>query len=225
MNIPKHIALILDGNGRWAQEKGLSRTDGHKAGFKLVEPIAKYCNSLGVEALSLYCFSTENWNRPEKEVEYLMQVPVEFSKDIKKYKENNIKVIVSGRKTRAPKKTMESFSKLENETKDCTGLVLNICFDYGSLYDIKEAIIKMKDLNDIDEQTIFNYLSTSLLPKVDLLIRPGGEKRLSNYLLLESAYAELLFMDKYWPDFTFSDIDYAIEEFNKRNRRFGSIKK
>jgi len=225
MNIPKHIALILDGNGRWAQERGLSRTEGHKAGFKLVEPIAKYCNSIGVEALSLYCFSTENWNRPDSEVDYLMNVPVEFSKDTEKYRKNNIKVIVSGRKSKAPSKTIKAFEKLENDTKDSTGMVLNICFDYGSLYDIKEAIIKMKDLDTIDEQTIFSYLSTSNLPRVDLLIRPGGEKRLSNYLLLESAYAELLFMDKYWPDFKNEDIDFAIEEFNKRNRRFGSIKK
>ena len=194
-------------------------------GYKKIEPISLYAQKLGVKVLSLYCFSTENWNRPELEVKFLMSVPVEMSKNIQRYIKNNIIVKVSGRSDRLPKRTKEAFQKIVDATKDNTGMILNICFDYGSLYDISQAIkiIKEEDI-EINENTIYEYLYTKDFPKVDLLIRPGGEKRLSNYLLLESAYAELYFMDKYWPDFNEDDLDKAIEDYNHRNRRYGGIK-
>lgn len=225
MKIPEHVAIILDGNGRWAQSKGKIRIEGHKEGYNKIEPISLYAQKVGIKVLSLYCFSTENWNRPDTEVRFLMNVPVELSKNIKRYVENNIIVKVLGRKDKIPKKTLNALRKIEDSTKNNTGMILNICFDYGSLYDICEAIKKIK-LSDepIDENTIFENLSTANVPKVDLLIRPGGEKRMSNFLLLESAYAELYFLDKYWPDFTEKDIDEAILNFNNRNRRYGGIK-
>ena len=226
LNIPNHIAIILDGNGRWAKMKGKPRTYGHKVGFDLIEPISIYAKSLGVKALSLYCFSTENWNRPEGEVNYLMSVPSKFENKISKYKENNIKVIVSGRKTKVPEATLKSLNKLEEETKDSTGLILNICFDYGALYDIKCAIndIINSGIKEVNDNTIYDYLSTKDLPKVDLMIRTGGELRLSNFLLLECAYAEFYFTNKYWPEFKESDLLEAIKDYSSRNRRFGGIK-
>ncbi len=224
-NIPNHIAIILDGNGRWAKERGRARIEGHTVGYKKIEPISLYAQKLGVKVLSLYCFSTENWNRPELEVKFLMSVPVEMSKNIQRYIKNNIIVKVSGRSDRLPKRTKEAFQKIVDATKDNTGMILNICFDYGSLYDISQAIKRIKEEDiEINENTIYEYLYTKDFPKVDLLIRPGGEKRLSNYLLLESAYAELYFMDKYWPDFNEDDLDKAIEDYNHRNRRYGGIK-
>ena len=224
-SIPAHIAIILDGNGRWAKRQGKIRIEGHRVGYKRIEPIALYAQEKGVKVLSLYCFSTENWNRPETEVKFLMNIPVELKKNIDRYIKNNIKINISGRKDRIPDSTLDAFNTLIEKTKDCTGMILNVCFDYGALNDIKEAIIKIKNENiEIDEKTIYKYLSTKDLPPVDLLIRPGGEKRLSNFLLLECAYAELVFLDTYWPDFSESDLDYAIDEFNKRNRRYGGIK-
>ena len=223
--IPGHIAIILDGNGRWAKSKGKIRIEGHTVGYKRIEPVSLYAQSLGVKVLSLYCFSTENWNRPNLEVKFLMNIPVEMEKNIQRYIKNNIIVKVSGRKERIPKVTLNAFEHIVDATKNNTGMILNICFDYGSLYDISEAIKKIKEEDVVvDEQTIFNYLSTGDLPKVDLLIRPGGEKRLSNFLLLESAYAELYFLDTYWPDFSEDDLDKAIDEYNHRNRRYGGIK-
>ncbi len=221
-----HIALILDGNGRWAKEKGKSRTYGHKVGFDNIKKIALHASTLNLKALSLYCFSTENWLRPKEEVDFLMNIPISFEKDIEYYKSNNIKVIVSGRKDRIPINTLNALNHLINETKDSTGLILNICFDYGALDDIKNAIneIIKAGIKEVDENTIYSYLSSKDLPKVDILIRTGKEKRLSNYLLLESSYAELFFIDTYWPDFTEKDLDNIIEEYYTRERRYGGIK-
>ena len=223
---PKHIAIILDGNGRWAKEKGKPRTYGHKVGFDNIKKIALHASSLNIKALSLYCFSTENWSRPHDEVEFLMNIPLSFEKEIEFYKTNNIKVIVSGRKDRVPNATLKALNHLVEDTKDNTGLILNICFDYGALNDIKTAITEIinSGVKDIDEDTIYHYLSTKDLPKVDILIRTGKEKRLSNYLLLESSYAELFFIDTYWPDFKEEDLDNIINDYYKRERRYGGLK-
>lgn len=223
--VPKHIAIILDGNGRWAKERGKIRTEGHKAGYEQIEPIALAARDLGVKVLSIYCFSTENWNRPKSEVQFLMNIPVLLIKNLERYIKNNIKIVVSGRKDRIPKKTLDAFIELEEKTKDCNSMILNVCFDYGSLYDIKSAIEKIKEEDvEIDEKTIYNYLSTKDLGNVDLLIRPGKEMRLSNFLLLECAYAELYFSNVYWPDFSEEELNKAIDEYNRRNRRYGGIK-
>ena len=226
LRIPSHIAIILDGNGRWAKNQGKARSYGHKVGFDRVKSLSIYASKLGVKALSLYCFSTENWNRPDAEVKFLMSIPGKFESDIDEYIKNNIRVIVSGRKDRIPKATLKSFNNLIERTKDCTGMIMNICFDYGELNDVYNAVnylvennIKLKD-----EKDIYNYLSTKELPLIDLLIRTGGELRLSNFLLLEASYAELYFTKVYWPDFNNDELDKAIEEFNNRNRRFGGIK-
>ena len=226
LNIPSHVAIILDGNGRWAKERGKIRSYGHKVGFDRVKSLSIYASSIGIKALSLYCFSTENWARPNDEVNFLMSIPSLFEKDIDEYIKNNIKVIVSGRKDRMPKKTLQSLNTLIDKTKDCTGMVLNICFDYGELNDIYNAVNYLVD-NNIhlkDEKDIYNYMSTKGLPLIDLLIRTGGELRLSNFMLLEASYAELYFTNIYWPDFNNDELDKAIEEYNKRNRRFGGIK-
>ena len=226
LRIPSHIAIILDGNGRWAKLQGKPRSYGHKVGFDRVKSLSIYASKIGVKALSLYCFSTENWARPEAEVKFLMSIPSKFQKDIKDYIDNNIRVIVSGRKDRIPKATLGSLNDLVNKTKECTGMIVNICFDYGELNDVYNAVnylvennIKLKD-----EKDIYNYLSTKELPLIDLLIRTGGELRLSNFLLLEASYAELYFTKVYWPDFNEDELNKAIEEYNNRNRRFGGIK-
>ena len=226
VNIPSHIAIILDGNGRWAKERGKTRSYGHEVGFNNVKSIAFYASDLGVKALSLYCFSTENWNRPSDEVNFLMSIPSKFYNDGKAYKDKNIKVIVSGRKDRVPKNTLKTLNDLMNDTKDSTGMVLNICFDYGALNDIYSAFNNLLLNNEQlkDEKDIYNYLSTKGLPLIDLLIRTGGEKRLSNFLLLEASYAELYFTDMYWPDFKEKDLMDAIKDYSSRNRRFGGIK-
>ena len=226
LRIPSHIAIILDGNGRWAKLQGKPRSYGHKVGFDRVKSLSIYASKIGVKALSLYCFSTENWARPEAEVKFLMSIPSKFQKDIKDYIDNNIRVIVSGRKDRVPKATLDSLNDLINKTKECTGMIVNICFDYGELNDVYNTVnylvennIKLKD-----EKDIYNYLSTKELPLIDLLIRTGGELRLSNFLLLEASYAELYFTKVYWPDFNEDELNKAIEEYNNRNRRFGGIK-
>lgn len=226
IKVPAHIAIILDGNGRWAKERGKVRSYGHEVGFNNVRSIAFYASELGVKALSLYCFSTENWNRPKDEVDFLMNIPSKFYNDGKKYRDKDIKVIVSGRKDRVPSKTLEALNNLMDETKDSKGMVLNICFDYGALNDIYNAVntLVLKGESLKNEKDIYNYLSTKDLPLIDLLIRTGGEKRLSNFLLLEASYAELYFTDMYWPQFKEKDLMDAIKDYSSRNRRFGGIK-
>ena len=224
--IPSHVAIILDGNGRWAKQRGKTRSEGHKAGFDKVKDIASYASKRGIKALSLYCFSTENWNRPNQEVDFLMSIPIKFKEESKIYKDNNIKVIVSGRKYRINKNTLDALNDLVDDTKESTGMILNICFDYGSLNDLMNTINNLiENGTKLDEEkAIYSHLSTNPVGPVDLLIRTGGEKRLSNFLLLEAAYAELYFIDKYWPDFNSEDLDKAILEYSKRDRRYGGIK-
>ena len=152
--IPKHIALILDGNGRWAKERGKIRIEGHKVGYNNIEPVALYAQSLGVECMSLYCFSTENWNRPKMEVDFLMQVPVELAKNIERYMKNNIRIRVSGRRTKMPQKTLDALNMVVERTKVCTGMILNVCFDYGALEDIAHAINEIKKEDVIVDESV-----------------------------------------------------------------------
>ncbi|MCB9498607.1 MAG: di-trans,poly-cis-decaprenylcistransferase [Bacillales bacterium] len=226
MKIPAHLAIILDGNGRWAKKRNRERSYGHKVGFENIYKIALLSRDAGVKVLSVYCFSTENWSRPKGEVDYLMSLPLVFKKDINSYVKEDIKVIHSGRLDRIPKTTKDIFEESEEKTKDCKGLILNICFDYGSLDELKRGIEKIIEnkVEDIKDDTIFSYLDTKNLPPVDLLIRCGGERRLSNFLLLQSAYAELYFIDVLWPDFSKEDLHEAFIEYNKRDRRYGGIK-
>ncbi|MDT8337054.1 MAG: isoprenyl transferase [Candidatus Izemoplasmatales bacterium] len=233
LNIPQHIAIILDGNGRWAKKRHMPRTYGHQKGVENIRSIALAASEMGVKALSVYAFSTENWARPKDEVEFLMKLPREFEKKFKDdFQKHDIKVMFSGRKTHLNQDNLEILERITSNTKDRSGLILNICFDYGSRAEITEVVkqiaenVSNKKLkpSDITEQTIENLLYTKDLPKLDLLIRPSGEVRLSNFLLWQAAYAELYFCKTYWPAFSKKNLEEAIIDFNKRERRFGGLK-
>lgn len=232
MNIPKHIAFIMDGNGRWAKEQGLTRTQGHEKGFRNLINIVDACNELGVEAMTCYAFSTENWNRPKGEVKYLMEIPKQIDRENKdEFKEKNVKVIFIGRKDRVPKQTLKAMQELENFTKDHTGMVVAIAFDYGShnemIHAVKEIVSDVQNglsIDDINEELFESKLFTAGLPKIDLLVRTSGENRISNFLMWQLAYSELYFPETYWPDFSKESLLDAISEYNKRSRRFGAIK-
>ncbi len=231
--IPAHIAIILDGNGRWAQKNKYIRTFGHKKGAENLKNMAIICNEVGIKALSVYAFSTENWNRPADEVDYLMKLPSEFEESYKgQFKEHDIKVIFSGRKDRFSKENIALINQIEEKTKDRKGLILNVCFDYGSHTEIIEAVKQISEaykidkikLNDIDVTLMEKHLYTKDLPPLDLLIRTSGELRISNFLLWQLAYSELYFTKKLWPEFDRKELFKALDNFQKRNRRFGKIK-
>lgn len=229
LKIPNHVAIIVDGNGRWAQERGLPRLKGHDAGFENLKKLGKYILSKDIKILSLYVFSTENFKRDKKEVDHLMDLFVlMFKRDKNFFMKNNIKVIFSGRDKPLPKKVIEARDKLTELTKDNTGGILNICLNYGGRAEIVDAtkrIIKDNiDINDISEELFSKYLYQDL-PDVDLMIRTSGELRLSNFLLWQVSYAEFYFPKIYFPDFKEEDFDDAILVYNKRDRRYGGIKK
>lgn len=231
--VPNHIAIILDGNGRWAKKRWMPRTYGHLHGANNLINIAKFANQIGIKCMTVFCFSTENWSRPEKEVNYIMNKPLVFLKKYgKKLYESNIKISVIGRRDRLGEKFMAFVNQIENNTKDHTGLHLVLAIDYGSLDEVKNAtknicqnVLEGKlKVDDINESTIMNYLYTKDLPPLDLLIRTSGEIRISNFLLLQMAYSELYFTDVLWPDFDENELLKAIENFQSRNRRFGGLK-
>lgn len=230
--IPEHVAIIMDGNGRWAKKRGLPRVAGHKQGMETVRTTVKAANKLGIKALTLYAFSTENWKRPFQEVDFLLRLPKQFlSRYLPELMEQNVRVTMIGTKEGLPPHTLSAINKAMEKTKDNTGLVLNFALNYGSRFEIVEAMkqivldIKMNRLNEMDltEETFSNYLMTSFLPDPDLLIRTSGEIRLSNFLLWQIAYSELYFTDVLWPDFSEEHLTQAIEEFSKRSRRFGGV--
>lgn len=231
--IPEHIAIICDGNGRWAKKRLQPRTMGHRKGGFNIRDIARSCNKLGIKYVTFFCFSTENWNRPKSEVNYLMTAPLRFIKRFEKdilNGESQIRLI--GRKDRLSKEFLDTFNNLEEKTKDHKGVVVSLCVDYGS-YDeittaIKEIAQEYKDnkinLDDINENLVNNHLFTKGYPKLDLLIRTSGEYRISNFLLWQLAYAELYFTDVLWPDFNEKELIKALLDYQRRDRRFGGIK-
>ena len=232
--IPAHIAIILDGNGRWAKERGKPRIYGHRHGAFNLRDLAKYGNQIGIKYMTVYCFSTENWKRPDDEVNFLMNTPVWYIKRFWKTMvlNTNIKYKMIGRRDRLPKKLLEAIEEMENATKNHDGLVLTLCIDYGSrdeittavkniAKDVKDGIIDPKDIN---EDMITNNLFTKDYPPLDLLIRTSGECRISNYLLWQLAYSELYFTDTYFPAFTPEKLEEALIDFQNRNRRFGGLK-
>ena len=228
--LPDHIAIILDGNGTWAKKRGLKRTDGHKEGAKTLSKIAKYASDLNLKYLTVFGFSTENWKRDKEEVDYLMRllaVMIRVHKN--KIVEHNIKLRVIGTYDRLTTEQIKMIEEVKEATKNCTGLNLTVAFNYGSHEEIVTAVKNIiKDgmnQDDITEDVINSYLYTKELPPVDLLIRTSNQIRISNFLLWQIAYSELLFMDVLWPDFTEEDLNKAIIEFNKRDRRYGGIKK
>lgn len=229
-NIPQHIAIIMDGNRRWAKEKGIATKEGHKAGADNLENIAKFCNKIGVKYLTVYAFSTENWKRSKDEVSALMLLLKnylkKFSKDANK---DNIKINILGDIDNLEDGLKKDINAAIERTKNCTGLTLNIAFNYGGRAEITNAVKKIAqmvankeiDINDINEKIVGQNLYTETQPDPDLLIRPGGELRTSNFLPWQLVYSEFYFIDKYWPDFDNEDLLEAIKTFNKRNRKFG----
>ncbi|CAH2213988.1 isoprenyl transferase [Tepidibacter aestuarii] len=232
-NIPNHIAIIMDGNGRWAKKRFLPRTFGHKAGVETIREIVKECSSLGVGYLTLYAFSTENWKRPKDEVSALMNLLVQYlKKEIKELHENNVIFNTIGDISYLPSTAIKEIEKSKELTKYNTGLTLTLALNYGSRNDIKNAIVniledyknKKIDIDDVDEDFIRNYLSTKSLPDPDILVRPSGEYRISNFLLWEIAYSEFWFSDIYWPDFRKENLHKLILDYQNRERRFGGLK-
>ncbi|WFD11711.1 isoprenyl transferase [Tepidibacter hydrothermalis] len=232
-NIPKHIAIIMDGNGRWAKKRFLPRTFGHKAGVETIREIVKECSSLGVGYLTLYAFSTENWKRPKDEVSALMNLLVQYlKKEIKELHENNVIFNTIGDISYLPSVAAEEIKKSKELTKYNTGLTLTLALNYGSRHDIKNAIVNILEdyknekieIDDVDEEFIRNYLSTKSLPDPDILVRPSGEYRVSNFLLWEIAYSEFWFSDIYWPDFRKENLHKLILDYQNRERRFGGLK-
>lgn len=224
-NIPSHIAIIMDGNGRWAKEKGLKRTAGHEQGAKTVRNITTHCSDIGVKYLTLYAFSTENWSRPKLEVEFLMKLLERYFKsELPIYLKNNVKFKAIGDLNKFSKKLQSIIKDTEEKTSSCTGLTQVLALNYGSRDEITRAVSKIVDQNlDVNEENIQKCLDTANIPDVDLLIRTSGEVRVSNYLLWQIAYAEMFFTNTYWPEFNPNELDDIISDFHKRERRFGGI--
>lgn len=230
MNYPKHIAIIMDGNGRWAKAQGKPRTAGHLAGSENIRNIALYANKKGVESLTLYAFSTENWARPEEEKSYLFKLPaLFFQKYINELKRENIRVTYIGEVEKFPESTVKVIKDAVEQTKSNTGLNLCLAVNYGGRREIvcvvNQLIQKAKAglIDEVDEKTFSEYLMSEN-SDVDLLIRTSGEVRVSNYMLWQIAYAEMLFVECAWPEFDEKEFDSCVEKFNLRNRRFGGLK-
>ncbi|WP_297518813.1 isoprenyl transferase [uncultured Clostridium sp.] len=229
--IPKHIAIIMDGNGRWAKVRGLARTMGHRAGTETIRRVLRECDKLSVEYLTLYAFSTENWKRPKDEVNAIMKLLVEFlRKEIRGLNENNVKITTIGDLTKIPEFCQTEIEMAKNLTKNNTGVVLNVAFNYGGRDEIVRAIKKCledKSLNpkDLTEEKFEKYLDTNGMPDPEIIIRPSGEQRISNYLLWQCAYSEFWYSNINWPDFKEEDLREAIYDFQNRDRRFGGVKK
>ena len=232
LKIPYHVGIILDGNGRWATERGLKRSEGHKAGFETLKILSKHVFTRGVKVLSVFAFSTENFNRTKDEVDYLMNLFLKgFKSSIKEFNKNNIKVVFSGRKEPLSDKVYESMKSLEKETLNNTGGILNICLNYGGqteivdttkklINDVLDGKLKTEDITpEIFMKNLYNDL-----PPMDFLIRTSGEIRVSNFMLFSLAYAEMYFPLTYFPDFKESEFDKSLEEYTKRDRRFGKNK-
>ena len=227
-----HVAIIMDGNGRWAQKRGLKRTEGHKKGADALKKISECIYDKGIKVLSVYAFSTENWKRGKEEVDYLMNLFLKaFKKNFDAVKKNGVKVVFSGVKTNLNDKVINAMNKMMDETKNNTNGIFNICLNYGGkgeiveatkkiAYDVKENILEISNINE----ELFNKYLFNDLPPIDLLIRTSGEYRISNFMLWQMAYSEFYFTDTYWPDFDEKELDKAIDSFNNRDRRFGAIK-
>lgn len=234
--IPQHIAIIMDGNGRWAKNRHLPRIAGHKEGMETVKTITKHASKLGVKVLTLYAFSTENWKRPNEEVDFLMQLPVDFfDKFVPELIKENVKVHVMGYTDYLPVHTQDAVKRAMEQTKENTGMILNFALNYGSRAEIVTAVqnvhqkmlAEQKDVAQIDEEMIAEELMTGFLPKdlrdPELVIRTSGEERISNFLLWQIAYSELFFTKALWPDFDEALLESAIASFQNRNRRFGGL--
>ncbi len=230
-NIPTHVAIIMDGNRRWARERNIDYRLGHKEGAKTLEKIVRYAKKAGIKYITVYAFSTENWKRTSEEVSALMLLLKTYLDDYgKRADTENIKVKVLGDITALTPGLQKSIKKCEERTKDNDGIYFSICINYGGRDEIVHAVKNIAqdvkdgkiEIDDINEELMNNYLYTKEIPDPDLIIRTSGELRTSGFLTWQSVYSEYLFMDKYWPDFSEDDIDFAIKEYQKRNRKFGA---
>lgn len=232
IELPKHVGIIMDGNGRWAKKRGLPRSAGHKAGANNFRTITRYCCDIGIKYLTVYAFSTENWKRPSDEVSALMSLFKSYLNEaLTDFKDDSIVVKFIGDKTGFNSELQELIRENEEESANRDGMVLNIAMNYGSRAEITMAVKKIAEkvksgelsVEDITEQTVSDNLYTAFQPDPDLVIRPSGEYRISNFLLWQSAYTEYVIMDKLWPDFTKEDMNRALLEFANRNRRYGGV--
>lgn len=231
-NVPNHVGIIMDGNGRWATERGKKRSEGHKEGGKTLEKLALYAKKQGVKILSVYAFSTDNFKRSKEEVDYLMDLLIHyFNNKLEKVCKEGIKIVFSGRREPLRDDVLQAMQNILEKTKDNNECILNICINYGGQEEIVDATLKIhEDLNagtitkeDLNRDNYFKYLYQDLAP-LDLLIRTGSEHRLSNFMLYQAFYAELYFVDTYFPDFLEKDLEEAIEYYSNRDRRFGNVK-
>ena len=231
-NLPQHIGIIMDGNGRWAKKRGLPRSAGHKAGAESLKKIITEANNLGVKYITVYAFSTENWKRPQAEVDYLMGLLMDYLVNAEKtLAGENVVIRAVGSRKELSDEMCAQIVKTEEFTKNNTGIVMNIALNYGGREELVNAVRKIsadvqsgkKEINDISEKDIENSLYTAGQPDVDLLIRTSGEMRLSNFMLWQVSYAEMWFTDKLWPDFKPADLRHAIHDFQNRGRRFGGV--
>lgn len=225
--MPTHVAIIMDGNGRWAKKRGLPRSMGHRAGTENVRKVVKYCSRNGISYLTIYAFSTENFKRPKNEVGTLMDLLVEYvKKEVNELLENDVRLKFIGDRTLFSQKVQDVIAWGEERTKECKKLVFSIALGYGSRAEIVSAVNKIiaSGISEVNEKTISEFLYTSDVPDPDLIIRTSGEERLSNFLLYQAAYSEFYFTDTLWPDFNDDEFDKAIEEYQRRDRRYGGVK-
>ncbi len=226
MGYPRHVAIIMDGNGRWAKQRGLERFEGHRVGAESVRDIIEISVDVGVEYLTLYTFSTENWKRPKEEVYFLMRMLVDLiNEETPELKRNGVRFDVIGNLNIIPQEVMNSISLAKEETKDCKRLKLFLALSYGGRTEIIDGINKLLKENKtaVSEEEFTKYLYKPDVPFPDMLIRTGGERRISNFLLYQIAYTELFFVEKYWPDFREDDYLQVLKQFSERRRRFGGI--
>ncbi len=229
--MPRHIGIIMDGNGRWAKKRGLPRSMGHRPGAKVFSDIAKYCRKIGVSYLTVYAFSTENWARPEEEIREIMNLLRSYLKEAQKNQDEDVCMHFLGDRSRLDRDIQQQMAEMEQRSRGRTGIVVNVAINYGGREELVKASKELAELavqgkirpEEIDEKLFSDHLYTAGMPDVDLLIRPSGEKRTSNFLPWQTVYAEMVFMDVLWPDFTSADLDRAIEEYGRRNRRFGGV--
>ena len=229
--LPTHIGFIMDGNGRWAQKRGMPRNMGHREGAKTFRSIAQYCKKIGIKYVTFYAFSTENWKRPKDEVDDLMRLFNDYLDEVKKYAEENTRLVFLGDKCAFPSEMAEKMKEIEAYSRDFDDMTLMLAMNYGGRDDIVYAAKQIAEMysnkeiktEDINEDMISSLLYTKGLPDVDLIIRPSGEKRISNFLIWQSAYAEYYFTDTLWPDFSKKELDKALADYASRNRRFGGV--
>lgn len=229
--LPVHIGFIMDGNGRWAQKRGMPRKMGHREGAQTFRKIAEYCKKIGIKYVTFYAFSTENWKRPQDEIDELMRLFGEYLNEVEDYAKDKTRLVFLGDKSAFGKELSERMTELEEKSADFDEMTLMLAMNYGGRDDIvhsvkqiaKMTLNKEITLSDIDESLVSSLLYTKGMPDVDLLIRPSGEMRISNFLIWQSAYAEFYFTDTLWPDFTPKELDKALEDFASRNRRFGGV--